>query len=303
MSMIAVEGFAGTLSVSLYALTRRLKRPCRPFVGFMGSKRRWAPQLAAALFGDEAPDEVIVIDAGPWGDVWAVLASGQRGDVVKALKDWRNRSLPALWEELSSTPPFSEPGKRVAQYLALQARVCGSLPVWWQADGSCFAMSRKGYETRAWQPAQQMHAARWAMGERREVVAMRTKAPAAPHTGGMFHVDTLIERVEAVPADVLARLTVVHGDVRSVTPIPGARVLLDPPYVGAPLYAASMGREDVLALASRWAASADRVLVCEGEALPLDGWASWRLADREVVTAYGVASAPREQLVLPLAAA
>lgn len=300
--MIAVEGFAGTLSVSLYALTRRLKRPCQPFVGFMGSKRRWAPQLAAALFGDEAPDEVIVIDAGPWGDVWQVLASGQRGDVVKALKDWRDRSLPALWEELSSTPPFAEPGKRVAQYLALQARVCGSLPVWWQPEGPCFAMSRKGYETRAWQPAQQMHAARWVQGDHEAHRHARMKASSTPRSGGMFHVDTLIERVEAVPADVLARLTVVHGDVRSVTPIPGARVLLDPPYVGAPLYAASMERAEVLRLALRWATSAERVLVCEGEALPLDGWASWCLASNEVVTAYGVCVAPHEQLRLPWAA-
>ncbi|MBK9645269.1 MAG: hypothetical protein IPO67_09015 [Deltaproteobacteria bacterium] len=114
----------------------------------------------------------------------------------------------------------------------------------------------------------------------------------------MFHVDTLIERVAAVPREVLARLTVVHGDVRSVTPIPGARVLLDPPYVGAPLYAASMARAEVLRLASRWATSAERVLVCEGEALPLDGWASWHLAPREVVTAYGVREAPRAQLAL-----
>lgn len=296
--MIAVEGFAGTLAVSLYALTRRMKRPCRPFVGFMGSKRRWAPQLAAALFGDAVPDEVIVIDAGPWGDVWSVLAAGQRGDVVTALKDWRKRSLPALWDELSNTPPFAEPGKRVAQYLALQARVCGSLPVWWQPEGPCFAMSRKGYETRAWQPAQQMHAARWVQGDLLSARHARMKASSTPRVGGMFHVDTLIERVEAVPADVLARLTVVHGDVRSVTPIPGARVLLDPPYVGAPLYAASMDREEVLRLASRWAASAERVLVCEGEALPLDGWASWHLAPREVVTAYGVSADPRAQLAL-----
>ena len=38
----------------------------------MGSKRRWASEIVDLLDADH-PDRVVLVDAGPWGDVWSVL--------------------------------------------------------------------------------------------------------------------------------------------------------------------------------------------------------------------------------------
>lgn len=75
--MTLVELCAGTASVSLWAMGR-----CRPLTGFMGSKRRWAGQLVEAMEVDR-PERVVLVDAGPWGDVWSVLqASDARAEVA-----------------------------------------------------------------------------------------------------------------------------------------------------------------------------------------------------------------------------
>lgn len=125
----------------------------------------------------------------------------------------------------------------------------------------------------------------------------RAKAPAGGD-GGLRRIATLAQRVERLPQVALDRIKVIHGKVQDVKPIPGAFVMFDPPYLGAPRYAAVFPREEVLDVARAWAKVAARVVVCEGEPLPLDGWSTWRLAAKEWVTAWGVSHAPSAQLQL-----
>lgn len=107
--------------------------------------------------------------------------------------------------------------------------------------------------------------------------------------------DTGGERPETLAWD---RVQVVHGRVQDLTPIPGSFVLLDPPYLGAPRYAVLFPRAEVLRVALSWAEVAERVLVCEGQALPLKGWTSWPIAAREWVTSYERGQHGQDQILL-----
>ena len=275
---VAVELCAATLAVSLHHLCG-----LPPLTGFMGGKRRWAAELADAAFGRGRLDQVIAVDAGPWGDVWMTLTnSAQRARVVARLRELDERgTLKDLWPELVAEAPSDDPARRVAQYLCVQARVTNSLPVWWEPAQSAgmFVMPTKTYETAPWRAAAAQHSS-------------------AARGGGMTRVATLAERIERIPPDVYARLHVVHGKVQDVQPIPGAVVLFDPPYRGAPRYAEVLPREEVLDVARAWSKVAARVVVCEGEPLPLDGWQTYRLAAKEWVTAWGLPHAPGAQLNL-----
>lgn len=140
----------------------------------------------------------------------------------------------------------------------------------------------------------------WLMPQGHTDTGLKGARPKAPGggDGGMRRVATLAERIQRIPLDVYSRLHVIHGKVQDVQPIPGAVVLFDPPYRGAPRYAEVLPREEVLDVARAWSKVAARVVVCEGEPLPLDGWATWRLAAKEWVTAWGVPHAPGAQLRL-----
>jgi len=83
-----IELCAGTASVSLWALGR-----CKPLVGYMGSKRADASLLCALLDVDrKAPDRVVLVDAGPWGDTWSTLSTkGGRDHVCRILRAWDER--------------------------------------------------------------------------------------------------------------------------------------------------------------------------------------------------------------------
>jgi hypothetical protein len=258
-----VELCAGTASVSLWALVR-----AAPLTGFMGSKRRYAPQLVQALDCDR-PDRVVLVDAGPWGDVWSVLQDEfHRARAVQLLTVWDEYDLPPLFDRLVSRAPSSDPAERVAQYLCLQARSASGTPIWWSAE-----------------------AERWEnpTGSKTEAAHQRGGCDASTRQRGgcrgMQRPATLARRVRALDRLPWDRVSVVHGLVGTVAPIPGAVVLLDPPYQGSPRYAALLSRADVLAVACRWAAASCRVAVSEAEPLPLDGWTARRLADREWVTA------------------
>lgn len=65
-----VELCAGTAEVSLRILDP-LATGWLGLTGFMGSKKRWGGDIAALLGG--RPDRILLVDAGPWGDVWTVL--------------------------------------------------------------------------------------------------------------------------------------------------------------------------------------------------------------------------------------
>ena len=290
--MTLVELCAGTASVSLWAMGRAV-----PLTGYMGSKRRWAPQLVEAL-GVDHPDRVVLVDAGPWGDAWAVLRDPVlRARTAEVLDSWSGQTLTALWAWLVAQPPSQDSAPmRIAQFLWLQARSAGTIPVWWSAEasrwesptgsrteaahsrgGSALSKRQKGNPSeRAAGPAYD------AAGGSRKVGTANPKAPLGCR--GIQDPATIARRIDALSRLSWDRVEVVHADLRTVDPIPGATVYFDPPYLGCPRYAALLPRVDVLAVSQRWADAGCRVAVSEAVDLPL-GWTSRPLARREVVTA------------------
>jgi hypothetical protein len=127
---IGVGLCVGTMVTELLALSGQTLA----LTGFMGSKRRWARELAATAYGPEKFDRVIAVDAGPWGDVWATLTDAtQRARVIERLYALdKQGTARELWGELVSEAPSEDPARRVAQYLCVQSRVSNNLPVWWE---------------------------------------------------------------------------------------------------------------------------------------------------------------------------
>ncbi|MCA9570824.1 MAG: hypothetical protein KC656_23445 [Myxococcales bacterium] len=321
MSYELVELCAGTASVSLWALGR-----CRPLTGFMGSKRRWAGQIVESLEVDR-PERVVLVDAGPWGDVWSVLqASDARAEVAAILDGWdaEDETPHGLWRRMVDLEPPANAPERVAQYLWLQARSAGTIPIWWSGTrwespsgsrtetahqrGGCAASSRGtgAAHDRGAGVMGVRHRRRTAdVGPAYESGGLTRGArggrsvgkPDHPQARGIQYPSTIARRIRALDHIDWSRVEVVHGDVRSVEPIPGATVYHDPPYLGCPRYAELLPRADVLALAQRWADAGCRVAVSEAEPLPIEGWTARQLARREWLTASWRARWP-EQLSL-----
>lgn len=127
-----VELFAGTASLSLYAMGR-----CDPLTGYMGSKRKLAPRLCELLgLETERPERVTLVDAGPWGFVWSVLRQDEaRRAVAALLRSWSEEDPHELWERLVRVEPRADdPVWNVAQYLWLQARSAGTIPIWFNEE-------------------------------------------------------------------------------------------------------------------------------------------------------------------------
>lgn len=302
MRRTLVELCAGTASVSLRAL---VGRPVTPLTGYMGSKRRWSPLLAEVLgYGTLRPDAVVLVDAGPWGDVWTHLCHREvRRDVVAEFVGWRDREPHALWAELVGKPPPTDAPARIAQYLWLQARSAGTIPIWWSIDRARWesatgsrtetaqdrggmAAAKRGAGERADGPAYEAGGSR-ALGATDAAGATAASARGKPtHRGcrGVQYPATLAARVRALDAVPWERVTVIAGDLRSVPPIPGADVYFDPPYLHCPRYAATCPRADVLAVALAWRDAGARVLVSEAEPLPLAGFHAEPLTAREWLT-------------------
>lgn len=287
MKTVGVELCAGTLVVGLTALAGR---PVRALTGYMGGKQRWASDLARVAYGQI--DELIAVDAGPWGDVWASLVQRDvRWCVESILRSWAARgSLVEWWPLLAAAPPYDDPAERAAQYLCLQARSASCIPVWWDArerrwvapTGSRLVSSTRGAQQK--RPACGVGTAATAHGSHR----LSTANPRRQPTRGLTNIATLADRVAALDCLPMDRIKVVRRDVAEVVPVPGSRVFFDPPYEGCPRYAALCPRERVLSIARRHAAVAERVTVCEAERLPLAGWEAERIAHREWVTTWGV---------------
>lgn len=306
-----VELCAGTASVSLWALGG-----VQPLTGYMGSKRRDAP-LLCTLLGARNPDHVTLVDAGPWGDVWTTLRErdGRRGTAA-ALRDLHALgTLPEIWPTLLSPP--QDPCQRAAQYLCLQSRSAGCIPIWWSAEhdrwespsgsrtetahqrGGIDASKRAkldgprfGESTRARMQPYQM-----GMPVGRKVGPLYRSHPAR----GIQRVSTLADRVDALDRIDWSRVTVRHCDLAEVAPEPGSTVYFDPPYAGAPRYAVLLSRARVLATAEAHASVARLVVVSEAEPLPLDGWTVRRLRSfgkPEWLTIHGAASPAPEQIDL-----
>lgn len=264
---VLVELCAGTASVSLWALSR-----VDPLTGYMGSKRRDRATLVRLLDADR-PDEVHLVDAGPWGDVWQTLrtAEGRRA-VAETLRAWAWwGDLALVWPMLLFAPP-THAAYRAAQYLCLQARASGCIPIWWNATrgrwespsgsrlGACDASKRAKMGTK--QAAQRT--SHGAAPNGRRVGKLYRSHPSR----GLIRIETLAERVEALDVIDWSRVHVHRCDVADAPVIAGARVYFDPPYHGAPRYAVLLPRAQVLDVAGQHATVADRVVVSEAEPLP-----------------------------------
>ena len=255
--MTMVELCCGTAVVSLFALGGASRAAQPGLVGYMGGKRRWAGDIAALLgAGDQRPDHVLLVDAGPWGDVWSTLASPLgRAATAGHLTGWAGMDPSDLWSDLVSRPPALSPSLRAAQYLWIQARSASGIPVWWD-------------HTRCrWEAPSSSRASRRACQKQRG-------------RGGILDPRTVAQRIMALDTLDWGRVEVIHGDARDIAPIPGASLYIDPPYDGAPRYASVLPRDAVVSLIGRWSAAGCRVLVSEREPIPLQGWSSMRLPAR-----------------------
>lgn len=307
MTRTLVELCAGTASVSLRAL---VGRPVPPITGYMGSKRRWAGVIAEALgYGTTRPDHVVLVDAGPWGDVWTHLrrAEVRREVAAQFAVVWRDREPHELWAELVRLPPPADDALRVAQYLWLQARSAGTIPIWWSTARERWE-SPTGSRTEKAHERGGMAAGKRATGERLDGPAYEAGGSRAlgrghqkdahlgasnagargkpTHRGcrGVQYPATIATRVRALDAVPWERVEVIAGDLRALAPIPGADAYFDPPYLHCPRYAATCPRADVLEVSVAWRDAAARVLVSEGEPLPLRGFHAERLSEREWLT-------------------
>ncbi len=312
MTVTLVELCAGTASLSLWALGRVV-----PLTGYMGSKRRWAGLLTEALGADD-PDRVVLVDGGPWGDVWTVLQRRElRQAVAEVLLDLDAvvvaKGTPAAWQKCLEPPSF-DPVRRVAYFLWLQARSAGTIPVWWsgtrwesptgarteaahaRGNGTSLEHREKGrasrhegppYEAGGFERRREEGSRKAGGTNQRRDTRGGAAAPKGYGSRGIQRPWTIAQRILALDLLPWDLVEVVHGDVRKVRPIPGARVYFDPPYLGCPRYAMTLPRVDVLSVARRWSDAGCRVLVSESEPLPLDGWTMRRLPGkrREWVTA------------------
>lgn len=299
-----VELCAGTAAVSLWALAR-----LRPITGYMGSKRSDAAHLCTVLDCRD-PDEVVLVDGGPWGDVWTTVRDGAlRAQVVALLRAWDTKGdLPTVWPTLL-TPPSADPAQRAAQYLCLQSRAAGCIPVWWSETAGRWE-SPSGARITTEEAHQRGLCDLKRRGKQGSGRAYPASVPGAGgrkegplHSSrasrGLVRIATLADRVESLGRIDWGRVTVHHADVRDIAPIPGATVYMDPPYHGAPRYACLFPRADVLEVALRWARVAGTVVVSEAEPLPLAGWAHQRLRPAgkpEWLTTWGGITRTGEQL-------
>lgn len=125
------ELFAGTASLSLWLLGCP-QPPC----GYMGSKRRFASEIAAVagLRSALGAGAILLVDAGPWGRTWPTLVGERGDDVVRLLRQWADDCDPfELWYELCASPEPVDDVEHAAAYLWLQARSASTTPVWWTA--------------------------------------------------------------------------------------------------------------------------------------------------------------------------
>lgn len=228
------------------ALTVRLLGGKKPPAAYMGAKTAYVDDIVDALdLRGRAFNEHILVDVGPWADVWSALVQdGTRAEIAACIRSQREVGQ-RLFEAMAAST--AEPGsvEWVAAYLILQTGNHQNKPVRW--DDS-------------WRTAGYGHLSQ-------KAVARGFRA--------RISVDALAAKIEKLPD--LSRVRVIKGTALDVEPITGV-VYLDPPYAGREGYGADdLGRDDVLALARRWSDAGATVAISEAEPLPLDGWPSVRL--------------------------
>ena len=273
---------------------------CVPPVGYMGGKRKLAPNIlgAAGLRTGERAERVLLCDAGLWGEVWHQVVTDAPGLAARLIA-WEGRDPSELWRSLAMAPRPEDPQERAAAYLWLQGRTANNSPVWWSGDD--LRMCQKNHVGKACQQhapivmpsngargpgetAALERPPRWVMpnpprGDRctlKSVSERGKRAGADTVTSGVSKPSTVAMRILAAGRALAgARVDRQHPDPHEVsvwlgTPgdLSGVVVMLDPPYVGATRYEATCPRADVVALALAYRALGTTVIICEAEALP-----------------------------------
>ena len=246
-----LELFAGTASVTL-----RLLGCAQPPIGYMGSKRRLAPDILAAmgLNAGQSADAVVLVDAGPWGDVWTTLLAGGWRRVADRLRDWSDEDASDLWHQLASEQRPADATDRAAAFLVLQAGSAMLRAVGWSGAG----WATHGYAHLSALAVEKGFRSRVLVG----LVADRLES-----AGAVGWPRALSLSAHPAPADIAAWL--------GSDDLSGVVAYLDPPYRGTTGYAVDCPRDEVVRLATAYRDAGALVVVSEAEALPelSDWWA------------------------------
>lgn len=256
-----VELCAGSAAVSL----RWLSPTGKPPIPYQGGKRAYADAILDAMGlhsgGGAGGGRVVLVEAGPWGEAWRVWSDPRgRREVLSWLRAWEDLEPRKLWQDAVDGGPPQGSTVRVAYWAMLQFWSFARKPVFVR-DGEWVAHGFNEAEAYAADYARDYVAPdgrTWRRNNRR-----------------------LPELIAALEALDLSRVEVHHADARTVEPIPGAFVYVDPDYQGTTGYGYTLPRPDVLNLAERWRAAGAVVAVSEAEPLPLEGWHHHRLPSPE----------------------
>ena len=249
---VFVELCAGLGALSLSAVAGR---PVPNVWARPGGKTGYARVIWRALgLSGWRPSRIVWAEPDPACRV--MLAAYSRPDVLREAAAWCRRwgaeygeeGQRRLWEDLRAEGPpdegASDMGREVARVGAVQVRTVS------QAGARVFG----GKSVGDWTPTLDPRGWRQYLDD-------------APRD--WFERQSLARWPE----------TVLHRDGRAVEPIPGAVVVIDPPYLGTHGYDAGgvLPRADVVAMARRWAEAGAVVAVCE--AVPVaeemgPGWVS-----------------------------
>lgn len=240
-----VELCCGSAAVTL----RLLGGPrALPPVTYQGGKRKFAGAILAALGlrAGQGAKSVLLVDAGPWGDVWSHISVGY--DLAPFMAKWEHgeglnpdeyqaRIWPILRDTYRGEFGPTDPVEMSAAWLWLLQRSFGG-----KGPGAGFA-SR-----------QITHGPKSNQGEWR-------------HT-----LDAPVPRLGALEAMPWPTTRALRADICEIRPFGGAIVYIDPPYQGCTGYPATLEREDLLEVARAWRDAGSVVAVSEAEPLELEEW-------------------------------
>lgn len=241
--MRLIELCAGSAALTMRAWDRE------PLVPYMGGKGRYAESLLSLLEIDR-PTSVALVDPGPWGKVWSVLADpATRLEVRTTLSEWSKQDPRGLWTDVASKPPPDSPVRFAATFLFLQRLSFAGKPV-------------------------HVVKSKWRTGGFNETSAYGT--PAREGFGAVKpQLPSLVQRLADMP--FICELEGRHHTakwLRIPSDARGTTVYIDPPYQGTTGYGHDFERAEVINLALRWAAAGARVAISESEPLDIPGWRS-----------------------------
>lgn len=215
---------------------------CKPPVSYMGSKTGYRKAILAAMGLRQGlgADRVVLVEAGPWADVWSCLIDPEKCKAVAdIIRGWIGEDARALWDRLRAEAVPTDTALGVARWLCLQGGSFNNYPI----------------EIKPPTPDYN----RW---------------PGGNHPG-TWPAD-IKDRTSEMAAGCWPPTAIFKGDAAAVEPVPplpeGTFVYMDPPYQNTTGYAHDLPREAVLEIARKWSDAGAVVCVSEAEPLPLPGW-------------------------------